>query len=374
MATSATRTAFIGGFTAEFAQLRRARLFVALTIVQAITFLLLVTLFGLTGSRAPTAVVLSDKGPLAGEFLGTLKTAHHSFALTKMSLPVAMKKLRHGEIVAVINIQAGFTDSISRQKTTVINVAVDNVDTDMTDDIQRALPSAIVAFGRERKFPGITVHTDETDLVDHDTGFIPYLVVSGLILDVFVIAGILGAIAVAREFESGTVNYLRLAPHLPMVPIAGRIAAAVVVSLLAMLLPVLIVILCYGVVPNHPLEMIAALILCTITFAGFGAALGAVLKRTLPVASLVFGLALPLYMCSGSLEPSRFDGSLVWFIAHFSPVYYAVGVFEHAFHSLQVTPETVGVNVAALVFWAAISIYTASAMITRGVRGHGSVA
>jgi len=356
-----------GGFLAELAQLRRARLFVVLTIVQAVTFLLLVTLYGLTGSRAPTAVVLSDQGPLGVVFLQDLANDHHSFALTRMTLPQAMKKLRRGDIVAVINIQAGFSDSITHGKDTVINVAVDNVDTDMTDDIQRALPSAIVAFGNQMHMPGIRVHAVENDLIDHDTGFIPYLVVSGLILDAFVIAGILGAVAVAREFESGTVKYLVLAPLPPLYSIGGRVCASALVSAIAMAFPVFIVILGYRVLPIHPVEMMAALSLSIIVFSCVGAALGAVLKRTLPVASLIFGIALPLYICSGSLEPSRFDGPVLWVLAHFSPVYYAVGVFEHAFHGLTVTPESALVNVEALALWAVLAMALAGNCIQRGI-------
>ena len=357
-----------GGFFAELAQIRRARLFIALTVIQAITFLLLVSLYGLTGSRAPTAVVLSDKGPYGKIFMQDLAQDHHSFALTRMTLPEAMPMLRHGDLVAVINIQADFSDSIAHSKNTVINVAVDNVDTDMTDDIQRALPSAIVAFGKQMHMPGITVQVQEQDLVNHDTGFIPYLVVSGLILDVFVIAGILGAVAVAREFESGTVNYLRLAPHNPLLSIGGRLAASAVVSAFAMAFPVCIVWLCYKVVPVHPWEMLGGLALCIVVFCCFGAAMGALLRRTLPVASLIFGISLPLYICSGSLEPTRFDGPAIWVLAHFSPVYYAVGVFEHAFHGLIVTPEAVGVDVAVLSVWAVFSISVAGYCIQRGIR------
>ena len=62
-----------------------------------------------------------------------------------------------------------------------MQVTVDNVDVDMTEDIQRALPSAIVAFGRQVPFPGVRVQVAEHDFYSRDTGFIPYLIVSGLI-------------------------------------------------------------------------------------------------------------------------------------------------------------------------------------------------
>ncbi len=88
----------------------------------------------------------------------------------------------------------------------VITVNIDNINTDMTEDIQRALPSAIAAFGHDTQSPDIRVQVREHDLIPHDTGFIPYLVVSALVLATLVIAGILAAMVVAREFESGTAS------------------------------------------------------------------------------------------------------------------------------------------------------------------------
>jgi hypothetical protein len=47
--------------------------------------------------------------------------------------------------------------------------------------------------------------------------------------------------------------------------------------------------------------------------------LGTVLRRTAPVVPLTFGLVLRLYMDSGALEPTRFDGDAVRLIAHAAP-------------------------------------------------------
>ncbi len=360
---SAMLSALLGGFRAEITQLSRSRLFVALTIIQAVTFLFLVSLFGLTGSRAPTALINEDSGVYAKDFSAQLASAHHSFALRPMNQATALAELQRGDLVAMIIIPKGFSAAVASGNNTTITVTIDNVNTDMTDDIQRALPSAIVAFGRQLQLPGIRVHVTELDLINHDTDFIPYLVVSGLSLDAFVIASILSAMAVAREFESGTVKLLAVAPVPPLLSLLGRVLATDTVASVAMLFPVALVIWGYQVTPLHPLEMIGALLLCVVVFSCIGVALGAVLKRTLPVASLVFGLALPLYICSGSLEPQRFDGNLIWILAHISPVYYAVGILEEAFHGLQVTPETVTTNFMMLIGWALVMLLLAGLLL-----------
>jgi hypothetical protein len=102
-----------------------------------------------------------------------------------------------------------------------------------------------------------------------------------------------------------------------------------------------------------------------VIFTCIGTAIGGLVRRTLPVTALVFGIALPLYIDSGSLEPERFDGNVIWAMAHASPVYYAVGVLEHAFHALNVTPESVLVDLLALAGWAVVALLGAWALMRR---------
>ena len=359
--------AIAGGAAAEFIQLRRSPLLVALTVVQAVTFLFLVSLFGMTGARAPTALVDYDLGGRAQAFIQDLKQAHHSFTIKPMSENQARDALEHGNLVSMIVIPRKFTYLISSRRNVSLEVVVDNIDTDMTADIQRALPSAIVAFGKRLNLPGIRVRVEETDLIDHDTEFIPYLVASALVLSAFIIAGNLSAVAVAREYESGTSTLLCLSPVHPLAPIFGRLLAVSLFSLATLVLSVCVAIFGYGIVPAHPLEMAFALAACVFIFGCLGAALGAALKYTLPVSSIIFGLALPLFLVSGSYEPERFDGNLIWGIAHFSPVYYAVGIIEHAVHNLKVTPETVGQNFLALGMFGLFFLCLAAWSVKKGI-------
>lgn len=359
--------AMFGAFRAEFIQLGRSPLLVALTVIQAVTFLLLVSLFGLTGNQAPTALIDEDHGPYAQIFVKILAETHHSFSLRVMDQAAATMALQHGQLVAIIVIPHGFSDAIAHGDTKAIQVSVDNVNTDLTEDIQRALPSAIVAFGKQLNLSDIRVRAEEQDLINHDTDFIPYLVVSALALDAFIVAGILSAMAVAREFESGTVKLLVLAPVHPIVSFVGRVLATDAIAMLAILLTTGVVIVGYGVVPVSPIEMIAALMTCVVIFGCVGAMLGALIKRTLPVASLIFGLSLPLYMESGSLEPERFDGKTIWMLAHLAPTYPAVGILEDAFHGLRVTPEPIFVDFLVLVGWACFMLILTALILRRNL-------
>lgn len=345
----------------ELLHLYHQPLFVALAMVQAVTLIFLVSLFGLTGSRAPTAVLNHDGGAYSWQFIRNLDAAHHSFALHLATNSHAAKEaLEHGQFVAIITIPSGFSYGIAHRGPQIIKVDVDNIDTDMTEDIQRALPSAIAAFGHDTHAPDIRVQVHEHDVIPHDTGYIPYLVVSALVLSTLLIAGMLAATVVAREFEAGTATLLWLSPTPLLLPLLGRALATMCVSTLAIVAAVAVVVFGYHVHPLHPWGLAGVLLVCIVIFSGLGVALGALLRRTLPVTSLLFGLALPLYLVSGAYEPARFDGNLVWALAHLSPMYYAVGIAEQAVHGYLVTPESVTVNYLCLLGWALLSLFGAS--------------
>lgn len=351
----------------EFHLIARDRLFVALTVLAAMSFVAMVSLFGLTGSRAPMALIDRDGGPEAARFVDAMNRAHHSFRLLPMGEREADALLAQGRLVGSITIPAGFGDGVRSGRTVALDVRLDNVDVDLSNDVQRALPAAIVIFGRESGFPGLRAQVEEHDVVAHDTEYIPYLAVSALALDAFVLAAALGALAVAREWEGRTLKLWQVSPARPGGLLAGKLLASCSVAAAALAAAVLFIGLVFGVWPIAPLALAGALLACVVIFGCVGAWLGTVLRRTAPVVPLTFGLVLPLYMDSGALEPTRFDGDPIWIIAHATPLYYAVGVLEWAFHGLQVTPEPVLADLAVLVGFAAAAVL-ATRNALRGAR------
>jgi ABC-2 type transport system permease protein len=352
----------------EFQLLARDRLFVALTVLAAMSFVAMVSLFGLTGSRAPMALIDEDGGAQAARFVGALERAHHSFRLRPMGRREADALLARGRLVGSITIPAGFSQRVERGQTVALDVRLDNVNVDLSSDVQRALPAAIVIFGREGGFPGLRASVEEHDVYAHDTEYIPYLAVSALALDAFVLAAALGALAVAREWEGRTLKLWRASPAGPGGLLAGKLLASCSVAGVALAAAVLLIGLVFGVWPIAPLALAGALLACVVIFGCVGAWLGTVLRRTAPVVPLTFGLVLPLYMDSGALEPTRFDGDAIWIIAHATPLYYAVGVLEWAFHGLQVTPEPVLVDMAVLVAFAAAAVVATRGALASGRR------
>ncbi len=350
-------SSFYGSFRSELIRLGRSPFLLLLTAVQAITFIFLVNFFGMAGSFAPTGLVDNDHAAYSDLFIQDLQEAHDSFDLMRMDQKEASAEMDKGHIVAIITIPEGFSEKISYGSAASANLSLNNIDTDMTDDIQRALPSAITHFGNSLNLPGISVRAQENDLIDHDTGFISYLVVSALALSAFIISGILGAISIAAEFESKMINLLRISPANPLVSLFGRVLADSTVSAAALCLVLALVIFGYGIRPYHPLKMMSGLILSVLIFSFVGAAIGALIRKPLPVASLIFGISMPLYLISGAYEPQRFDGELIWRIAHLSPMYYSVGILESSMLNLKVTPESVAMDFLILGIFAAIALF-----------------
>jgi ABC-2 type transport system permease protein len=362
-----TLTALGGGFRAEIQQLRRSRLLIVLTIAEAVTFLVLVSIFGLTGNHVPTAVVDRDGGTLARQWAQEMSKTYHTFGVRYMDAQSAKQALSQGDVAAILWIPRGFSQHMASHQMIRIHFVVDNVNADLTNEVELGISPAARAFAVANRFPGIRVVTAEKDLVKNEVGFIPYLVVSALALAAFVVAGTLAASAVAREFETRTLTYLRLSPTHPLVPLAGRLLATGAVSAVAVAVAALLVVAGYGVVPAHPAELAAGLLLCVVIFSCIGAGIGTLVRRAMPLSALIFGLALAFYLDSGSLEPARFYGNRLWIVAHTSPVYYAVGILQNAVHGIQVTPETVSVNFAALIGWAVLAAGAAWLGLRRAV-------
>ncbi len=365
---SAASKALWAGFEAELIHLRRSRLLLGLTVVEALTFLVLVSFFGLAVTNVPTAVVDQDGGAAAQQWIAGMANARNTYGVRLMSQEQAQQAMFRGDVAAIVTVPKGFSEDIANHRMTRMPVAVDNINADVTEMVEAGFPSVAIPFALHYDLPGIRVQPAETNLLAHETAFIPYILVVALALDAFIVAGILAASAVAREFEARTISVLTLAPVSVMLPLAGRLLATSAASALAMALTVVVIVAGYRVIPAHALELAAALLACVVIFSSVGAAIGVLLRRTLPVAALLFGLALPLFVNSGFDEPLRFEGEAAFLIGHLSPVYYAAGVLQHAVHDLNTTPEPVGIDFAVLIGWALLAGFVAWAVMRRGVR------
>ena len=129
------------------------RLFTMLSLFIPVNVLILMSLFVLAGSNAPTAVVMEDLGPYAQAFYQAMSQAH-SFRLQTASATEAEHLITAGQIVAVVTIPANFDAKIQQNQPVQVGVKINNLNTDFTNDIRRAIPLSITSF-YAKAFPNL---------------------------------------------------------------------------------------------------------------------------------------------------------------------------------------------------------------------------
>jgi ABC-type transport system involved in multi-copper enzyme maturation permease subunit len=314
------------------------RLLIALGVIVPVNFLLLFMLFALNGGQAPTAVVLDDHGPLAQQFVAEMRGAR-SFQVTEMTWAQAQNAIAQGRIVAIVRLPADFDSRLGAGETVVIPVTVNNLQTDFTNDIRRAVPMTVTRFDADA-FPGqISVKAQEIDLYRHDTDYIPYLAVSVAVLGML-LAGILqGATSAAKEHESSTVIELALSPAPKWAIVTGKLLAVLALNAISGGIVLAIVVALEGGLPSRPFEVLGVALLLMIAFAGLGVLVGNVVRRRQAAIPLSLAISLPLFFISGPFGPINWLGSVPALLARISPAYYGIGAFQDAFHG-YVTSQT----------------------------------
>ena len=322
------------------------RIFTILGVFIPVNFLILMSLFVLAGSNAPTAVVLQDRGPFAQKFYDSMSHAH-SFRLQQTNAPAAQAMLQSGQIVAIVTVPSDFDARIQQSQPVQVNVEINNLNTDFTNDIRRAVPLSITSF-YAKSFPNIvTITPHEHDFYSQDTDYIPYLAVSILVLGLAVGGLLQAGIATAREWDKETIKEILLSPANRFAVVAGKMLAAIVMSLVSAMIVLIVLI---GVIEVHPAnwgEVIGFTLLSLVLFTAGGMLFGTLLKQTLPVTALALGISVPLFFVSGAFGPLSLNTKVIQVIAQVFPLYYAIVLQQHAFHNFVL--NSYGLNGNALI-------------------------
>ncbi len=345
------------------------RTFTFLSLFLPVNFLILMSLFVLGGGQAPTAVVMQDTGPYAQQFYTAMSHAH-SFRLQQASAAEAEALINGGRIVAVVTIPPDFDQRIRQNQPVQVDVQVNNLNTDFTNDIRRAVPLSITSF-YARAFPNIvTVVPGEHDFYAQDTDYLPYLTVSILVIAVMIGALLPAGTGAAREWEKETMKELLLSPAPRWAMLLGKMLGAFLLSLASVVLVLLILVVVVGVWPVHWYEVIGFNLLTLAIFIALGTFLGTVLKRRQPVVALAFGTSIPLFFLSGAFGPISFTTPAIQVLAQLFPVYYAIVLQQHAFHNFTLNTLGTGVNVLILCGYAVLAIVLATIALRRGSMAH----
>jgi ABC-type multidrug transport system permease subunit len=340
------------------------RIATVIGVVLPVNFLILMSLFVLSGGQAPTAVVMQDTGPYAQQFYDAMAHAH-SFILQKDSAQEAEALIQEGRIVTVVTIPSDFDARIQRNEPVQVDVQINNLNTDFTNDIRRGVPLSITSF-YAKAFPNVvTVTPKESDFYAQDTGYIPYLTVSILVIALMVGSLLQSGTATAREWENSTIKELLLSPASRWAMIVGKMLGALVMALGSVVLILIVLILLIGVWPIHWGELLGFTLLTMAIFIAWGTLLGTLLKQRQAFVALAFGTSLPLFFLSGAFGPISFNVPLLQVVAQIFPVYYAIVLQQHAFHGFYLNTLSIGGNVLILGAYALGLIILASIVLRR---------
>lgn len=340
------------------------RIFTIISVFLPMNFLILMSLFVLSGGYAPTAVVMQDAGPYAQQFYDAMAHAH-SFILQKASAQEAEALIQAGRIVAVVTIPADFDVRIQQNEPVQVDVRVNNLNTDFTNDIRRAVPLSITTF-YAKAFPNlVTITPKESDFYAQDTDYIPYLTISILVIALVVGSLLQAETASAREWENSTIKELLLSPASRWAMIVGKMLGALVMALASVVVVLSVLILIIGVWPVHWSEVFGFTLLTMVIFIAWGTLLGTLLKQRQAFVALAFGTTLPLFFLSGAFGPISFNVPILQVLAQIFPVYYAIVLQQHAFHGFYLNTLGVGGNVLVLCAYALVLIVLASVVLRR---------
>lgn len=300
------------------------------TVTLPINYLILLSLFALSGSNAPTAVVQLDQGPYARAYVAAMQQAH-SFHLLFETAALAEAQYQAGTLVAVVTIPANFDQAVAAQQPVQVSVQINNLNEDLTDDVHRAVGLVTTSFYAQA-FPGqVNITVSEHDQYSQDTGYIPYLAISIMVIALLVTGLLQAGMAAAREWEQETIKELLLAPSTIWPLLLGKILSTVLIGLPSLAIVLAVVV---GIAGDWPVSfplVISIGLLSLLVFAAAGTCLGMALKDRGNLTTISRALAVPLLFVSGLFGPISFNTPAVQLLARATPIHYSIVLQQAAF-------------------------------------------
>lgn len=317
------------------------------TITLPINYLILLSLFALSGNNAPTAVVLLDRGYYAQQFVAAMQQAD-SFHIVVESADAARQQYEAGTLVALVTIPADFDSRVSADQPVQIHAAINNLNQDLTDDAHRALALSVTIFYAQNFPQMVPVTTVEQDAYPTDTEYIPYLALSIMVISLLITGLLQAGMAAAREWEKGTMKELLLAPVSTWALTVGKILATFVIGLPSIAVVLFVVIFFLGDWPTNFPFVVGVSLLSLLVFAAAGVALGMALKDRGTLTTISRAVAVPLLFLSGLFAPITFNTGAIQFLARLFPVHYSVVLTQAAFKGFVSNTLPLPVNALVL--------------------------
>jgi ABC-2 type transport system permease protein len=328
-------------------------------ITLPVNYLILLSLFALAGSNAPTAVVMQDNGPYARAFVQAMREAH-SFNIRIETAQDAAAQYQAGTLVSVVTIPGNFETAMLNGETTIqIPFQINTINEDLTNDATRGMRLAVTTFYAENFAKAVTITVAEHDAYATTLGYLPYLSLSILVVALVVVGLLQAGAAAAREWEKQTIKELLLAPAPLWAIIAGKILSVFVIGLPALAV-VLALVVCVVGWPANWLLVVTTGLLSLLVFSAAGCALGMAVKDRASVTILARAVAVPLLFLSGLFGPIGYSTGAIQILARLFPLHYAISLEQLAFKNFTsnlLTPwQNMGILASYTLVFVALAI------------------
>src|SRR5215471_4065191 len=305
---------------------------VAITVLPALALLAVSALSAGAVGRSPVALVTLDHG-MKGQQMAQIIHQADLFRVSDATPAQAQALYQNLDVVAIVTIPVNFTQAVDAHAPVHLEVQINNLNSDFTNDLRRAVPAAITQFYQQQggKSP-IQVTLSEQNLRRQDIQLFQYSAMPLIILLLVVSGLVSSSLAAAGEWETRTIKELLLSPASNAAIITGKVLTGFVTTLTLGVLVLGVGSLLGWVQPTGvywlPVLLIVALI--ALFSAGLGVALGALLQRIQSVGSVAIVIALYLFFLTGGTAVLAFDPAWLQTVATFVPLYYGRHALEMA--------------------------------------------
>lgn len=305
---------------------------VAITVLPALALLAISALSAGAVGRSPVALVTLDHG-VRGQQMAQIIHQADLFRVSDATPAQAQALFQNLDVVAVLTLPATFSQAVEAHAPVHIEVQINNLNTDFTNDIRRAVPDAITQFYRQQggKSP-IKVMLKEQNLRSQDIQLFQYSAMPLLVLLLVVSGLVSSSLAAAGEWETRTIKELLLSPTSSGAIIIGKVLTGFVTTMALGVLVLGVGDVLGWVQPAgiYWLSVLLIVALVALFSTGLGVALGALLQRIQPVSSAAIVIALYLFFLTGGTAVLAFDPTWLQTIATFVPLSYGRHALEMA--------------------------------------------
>lgn len=340
---------------------------IAATVVPPIAFLFVQAIGAVAVGRSPVALVTLDNAA-KGQQMKQIFHQADVFRVTDASPAQAQRLYNDVQVIAIITIPADFTQRVEANQPVQINVLVNNLNLDFTNDVRRSVPDAITQFYHAQgSTSSIKVLMNEQNLRAQDVQLFQYSVLPTLALLLTLSGLVTSSIAAAREWETRTVKEMLLSPTTNGAIILGKVLAGFTTTFCLGLLVFLLSAALGWTQPQGIYWLTVLLILALIALfsTGLGVALGAALQRTQPVIAISINVAIYLFFLAGGVGVLAFEPIWLQNIAAFIPLTYGIHALEQAvFYS---SADLLGRDVLVLSLTALVALALGVLSMRRGI-------